>query len=411
MKVGILSLGFVLMASCTLWSQSNRKAVFIIVDGVPADVVERLDPPGLRAIADSSGYTRSYQGGVRGTYSQTPTISAPGYNNILTGVWANKHNVVDNDIANPNYNYWNLFRLLEKKSSRYRTAVFSTWRDNRTRLIGEGLEEAGDISLDYYVDGLEHNTARFPHDTLRMFIRDIDDSVTTEAIRYIKEKGPDLTWIYLEFTDDMGHKYGDSPQLEAAVLHADSLVNAVWNTVSSRDAMFQEDWLLLVTTDHGRDETMGRDHGGQSDRERAGWIVTNSTNLNSRFRQKPAAVDIFPSICNHLGVEIPKEVAQELDGVPFIGAIDLADLRAVEDRGKITLNWTSHVADQSKAEIFISPTNNFKKGFESDKYTKVGETFIRNGRFTTSINTDATIIKILVKGPNHFATTWIVRQK
>src|SRR5689334_7558875 len=96
-------------------AQSHRKAVYVIVDGVPADVIERLDLPGIKAISDSAGYTRAYQGGVKGTYCQTPTISAPGYMNLLTGVWANKHNVVDNDVAAPNYNYWSLFRVAETK--------------------------------------------------------------------------------------------------------------------------------------------------------------------------------------------------------------------------------------------------------------------------------------------------------
>jgi predicted AlkP superfamily pyrophosphatase or phosphodiesterase len=400
---------FALIAHNDLLAQSNRKAVFIIVDGVPADVVERLDPPAIRAIADTAGYTRSYQGGVKGTYSQTPTISAPGYNNLITGVWANKHNVIDNDIAAPNYNYWNLFRLLEAKSSRYQTAIFSTWQDNRTRLIGEELEEAGDVKLDYAVDGLEHDTTNFPHDTSRMFIRNIDAAVASEAANYIREKGPDLTWIYLEFTDDMGHKFGDGPQLDSALLHADSLIHLVWDAVKDREGMFQEDWLLIVTTDHGRDASTGRHHGGQSDRERTTWIATNSRNLNSRYRQNPGVVDIFPSICNHLGVPIPENAARELDGVPFIGSIDLSDLRAVNNNGKITLTWNSHVTDASKAQVFVSQTNHFKKGFEPDKYTNVGEVFVRNQKFTFSISTDAPMLKVAMKGPHHWVNVWVMK--
>jgi hypothetical protein len=387
--------------------QSHRKAVLIIVDGVPADVVERLDLPGIRAIADSTGYTRAYQGGLRGSYSRTPTISAPGYNNIITGVWANKHNVVDNDIAAPNYNYWNLFRLAEVKSQRYRTAVFSTWQDNRTRLIGEGLEEAGDVELDYSFDGMELDTALFPHDTSRLFIRRIDDTVAVEACRYILDKGPDLSWIYLEFPDDIGHKYGDGPQMDAAVKHTDSLIHAVWETVVRRQATFQEDWLVIVTTDHGRDAETGKDHGGQSDRERATWIATNSKNLNDRFRQNPAAVDIFPSICNHLRLPIPERLAREIDGVPFIGDIDLADLRARSDGGKITLTWKPYVTDASKAEVYVSQTDHFEKGLDPDVYTKIADVFIRNGKFTFTVNSNSEMLKVAVKGPHHWVNVWV----
>ena len=37
-----------------------------------------------------------------------------------------------------------------------------------------------------------------------------------------------------------------------------------------------------ITTDHGRDSATGKHHGGQSDRERATWIVTNATDLMNR---------------------------------------------------------------------------------------------------------------------------------
>ena len=407
--IGLLLLLVTTSLPGTVDAQSNKKAVFIVVDGVPADVVERLNLPGIKAVADSTGYTRAYQGGLKGTYSQTPTISAPGYNNLLTGVWANKHNVVDNKIEAPNYNYWNLFRLLESKSSRYKTAIFSTWEDNRTILIGERLEEAGNIKIDYVVDGLENDTVKFPHDTSRLSIRHIDDSVTAAATRTIRELGPDLTWIYLEFPDDIGHKFGDGLQMDRAVSHADSLIHSVWEAVERRQAQFDEDWLMVVTTDHGRDAATGKDHGGQSERERTTWIATNSKNLNARFRQNPAVVDIFPSICNHLGIAMPEAVGKELDGVPFIGDIDLSDLRATHHNGKINLTWTSHVSNQAKAEVFISHTNHFRKGFEADKYTKVGDVFIRNGKFTMSINTDADVLKVLVKGPHHYANVWIVK--
>lgn len=81
----------------------------------------------------------------KGGYSETPTISAVGYNSLLTGTWVNKHNVFGNDIKAPNYNYPTIFRLFKNQFPNKKTAVFSTWEDNRTKLIGENLDATGKI--------------------------------------------------------------------------------------------------------------------------------------------------------------------------------------------------------------------------------------------------------------------------
>ncbi len=52
---------------------------------------------------------------------------------------------------------------------------------------------------------------------LPQYISVIDEFVSTEAGRYIASEGPDLSWIYLQYTDDAGHSFGDGPQLDEAV--------------------------------------------------------------------------------------------------------------------------------------------------------------------------------------------------
>ena len=76
--------GFALLAQT-----KTKKTVFIIVDGIPADVIEKLDPPNLNMIAKQGGFTKAIVGGEKDGYSQTPTISAVGYNSVLTGTWVN----------------------------------------------------------------------------------------------------------------------------------------------------------------------------------------------------------------------------------------------------------------------------------------------------------------------------------
>lgn len=294
------------------------KAVFIIVDGIPADVIENTATPALDAISARGGYTRAWVGGAVGEASESPTISAVGYNSLLTGTWANKHNVWGNSIENPDYRYWDIFRIAKSWNASLQTAIFSTWQDNRTKLLGDGLPAAGGHKLDYHFDGFEIDTERFPHDDNSDYIRKIDALVVDEAARYLRENGPDLSWVYLQYTDDVAHGFGDGPELAAAVRLADEQVGAIWSAIRQREQRFGEDWLLLVTTDHGRDAATGKHHGGQSERERSIWIVTNSRHLDARYYERPAIVDILPSIANHMGIEIPASVQRELDGQSFI---------------------------------------------------------------------------------------------
>lgn len=313
----------VMTAGCSTGRQlpdTTPKAAFIIIDGIPADVVERISTPQLDAISAQGGYARAFVGGVTGTVSESPTVSAVGYNSLLTGTWANKHGVHDNAIENPDYGYWDIFRIAKAHDPTLHTAIFSTWLDNRTKLVGDGLAAAGGNKIDFHFDGLEHDTERFPHDDDGDYIRRIDAAVADESARYIRARGPDLSWIYLQHTDDIAHRFGDGPEMAAAVRRMDDHVGAIRAAIGERTDQFDEDWLLVITTDHGRDAATGKGHGGQSARERIIWIVTNSPRLNSRFRDTPGIVDILPSVATHLELEIPDSIRRQLDGRSFIDA-------------------------------------------------------------------------------------------
>jgi hypothetical protein len=388
-------------------SAQQKKAVFIILDGIPADVIEKVETPVLDMIAAQGGYTHAYQGGTKDGYNQSPTISAVGYNHVLTGTWSNKHNVWDNDIKAPNYHYWNIFRIAETTNPALSTAIFSSWTDNRTKLIGENLAEAGGIDIDYTYDGLELDTVRFPHTKDRKFMFDIDEQISTEAGRYILEKGPDLSWVYLEFTDDMGHMYGDSPEFTDAVRKADAQVGRIWNALQQRMKTYGEEWMIVITTDHGRDAQTGKNHGGQSARERNAWVVTNIKPLNKHFSQ-PAVVDIAPSILRFMNVVVPSAVQEEMDGVPFIGKLSIANLAATRNGKNATLTWTPVDAD-GKVEVWITTTNNFETG-GNDKYLQIGTTQTKNGRFTFQLPDKTDYCKILVKGSYNMMNVWLVEK-
>ena len=211
-----LLLGILCIASGEAKSKTKtRKAVFIVLDGIPADMIERIKPPAIYQIASRGAYGRAYTGGEVGGYSQTPTISAIGYTNLLTATWMNKHNVNGNSNLSPNYNYWTIFRIAKEQPHTVRTALYSSWTDNRTVLLGENLPETNYLQIDYVKDGYDLDTNRYPQQEKDLHIFDIDERVSVEAADGIRKQAPDLTWVYLWYTDDAAHIEGNGDYFDA----------------------------------------------------------------------------------------------------------------------------------------------------------------------------------------------------
>lgn len=389
-------------------AQKQRKVVFIIADGISADALERTKLPHLEKLMKRGQYLRAFQGGQAGTYSESPTISAVGYNNVLTGVWYNKHNVPDNDIKDPNYNYPTIFRLFKDAYPTKKVAIFSSWQDNRTKLIGEGLAQTGHIKMDEAFDGLELDTIRYPHDKDRNFMLAIDQAVAAKAAASIRHNAPDLSWVYLEYTDDMGHMYGDSPQYTRAIQKVDEEVGQLLTAIEEREKKFNEEWLLLLTTDHGRAEKDGKGHGGQSFRQRSAWILSNQPLINAYSSLLyPSVVDILPTITQYMKIPVPTATKRELDGIALLGDVAIAGPQVHRLKEHLDISWIP-LKQEGDVKIWVSRTNDKKKG-NDDHYQLLGTFPLIDKHALISVKElPSNFYKIVLETADNTVNYWVV---
>jgi predicted AlkP superfamily pyrophosphatase or phosphodiesterase len=397
---------FLMLCVSLSFAQKTKKVVFVIADGIPYDVIQSHSMPNLKNFSKNGGTVPAYVGGEKNGYSETPTISAVGYNSLLTGTWVNKHNVWGNEIEAPNYNYWNVFRFLKTKYPDKKTAIFSTWEDNRTKLLGSNAKEAGNLQPDFVFDGYELDTIKFPHDKDGHFYNKIDNFVIENACKTIAASAPELSWIYLEYTDEMGHRHGDSPEYFRALDQLDLQIGRLYKTIQKREKENNEEWMVIITTDHGRD-TYGYHHGGQTNRERNTWMATNYAGMNNYFKkQQPGIVDIAPTILRFLNISVPTDQQFEIDGVPMTGELSAINPSLQINENKLIVQWTP-LNEKGKAKIWLATTNNFKIGSRDD-YKLVKEMDVKDWQTEIDIATmKSNFYKVVIEMPDNTLNRWI----
>ena len=277
---------------------SARKVLFIGIDGVRSDALRVAHTPYLDGLIRAGAF--AYDTQILGErYRLNDTVSAPGFASILTGVWADKHGVHGSTFEGVNVaRYPTFLTRLKQARPDVKTAAFVSWPSLAQQVI-----RTADLLTVF---------GPTPSSTRALAA---DREVAEAARRHLLEGDPDALFVYWALPDVVGHErvfHRSVRDYRRAIETVDSLAGTLLRAIWARKGFRYEDWLVLVTSDHGGKGTHHRN--GQHDRDvlTVFLIVSGPAAQPGRIRPPTYIVDPAATALSHLGVEL--EPAWGLDG-------------------------------------------------------------------------------------------------
>jgi hypothetical protein len=246
MKKTILA-SLLLVSTLLSFASQNRKVLIIGIDGTRSDAFQQANTPNIDGLLGTSLYTYN-------SWHTAITWSGPSWSTILTGVYWNKHGVTGNSFAGSNYTQYPPISTLAKQiRPNINSAIVAEW----SPLI-DNITNAGWNKTVQTTDGNTYETA---------------DSAAAQ----LQNTDLDFLFAYFDKVDLTGHSTTFSPSNPTyikAIQQVDTAVGRVLNSLYSRPNYANEDWLILVVTDHGGSSFF---HGGNSVQERNIWWIASGS--------------------------------------------------------------------------------------------------------------------------------------
>lgn len=186
-------------------------------------------------------------GAILPVWMTPPTDSGPGWASLLTGTTHERNNVWWNEFVGHKLGRTpDILSRIWFADPDARTYAAATW-DALTDPAGPGPV------IQQRIDQQRAGLHRV--DTARDFSRgciSADLETITRACHVLNHDGPDAAIVYVEGVDEAGHRYGAAaPEYRDAIATADEHVRYLVKAVAERYEQLGEEWLIVVTTDHG----------------------------------------------------------------------------------------------------------------------------------------------------------------
>ncbi len=245
--------------------KTEKKVIVLGYDGGRADALSLLDGStensAISYLLSTNGTAQiGYCGGVNyPKFHKQDTSTAPGWAAILTGQWADVTGVTGNGVPKSNEHLSLLTSLVEEKSIDD-SAFYVSWNGHFVDADSTYVNEK-----QYIADK-----------NLNVTFLDADDDNGTFANTLADVQNADCSdfiFTIFEYPDHCGHDTGfciENPEYAAAFRENDAQCKLIIDAIESRATYATEDWLIILTSDHGGYNT---GHGFLTIQERMTFIV------------------------------------------------------------------------------------------------------------------------------------------
>ncbi len=297
----ILTAAAALLAFATSARAAEKRVLIIGVDGMRPDSMEIANTPHIDALIAAGAYSNKAQIG-------DITVSGPGWATILTGVWRDKHGVSNNSFAGKNLAAFpDLFTRLESLDASLTTVSIAHWSPINTQIVGDA-----DVKISGEVDAevARLAAALLKNGTVLLGERRSGTRITAD---------PQVMFLHLDELDGAGHSQGWNTTPGSHYMNTletiDTHIGSVVSALHQRPGVIagQEDWLVIVTSDHGGE---GTGHGPNTPVQRTiPFIVSGpSAKQGGVIHHTPVAADVTAIALAHLGFAI--DPTWGMDGRP-----------------------------------------------------------------------------------------------
>jgi len=329
------------------------KALVIMIDGMRADTVDNGFAPNIKRLADGE-WQPGYHGAwtlCASTLRDGTTESAPNHVGIATGMTTAKSGV--------DWNRDLLFKGTE-------TGKLPTWLA-RLKLLAANHRLPSANSIKALHIFAWYGDLRLSPDYGVQFIFDRDKANTRTLVKMMAdEDAPDAIMWYVDKPDEAGHGHGYYPyskEYQKAVGEVDAYIGEVLAAVASRPTFANEDWLVIITADHGG---WDRFHGQKCTQcYTIPFIVAGRNVEQGLIPGVPHNYDVAPTALAHFGVDV--------EAIDFNGKARNNDSvlppgppRALGDGLAVYLPFSDGAADNNGTETDVTAELRGKAAFIAD---------------------------------------------